>query len=415
MKKLFRQAKKHLVGGVNSPVRAFNYVGGDPVIIERGKGSKVYDHSGRAYVDYVLSFGAIILGHAHQRVVRDTGEALKNGMAFGATTQNEIELAKRIKKAIPGIEKLRFVNSGTEAVMSAVRLARGYTSRDKIVKFKNSYHGHADYFLAKGGSGLATLGIPDSKGVPDDFTKHTIISSSGDKEDIDRVFRKHGRDIAAVVVEPAGGNYGVIPPDVSFLRHLRKVTQKYGALLIFDEVITAFRFSYGTLGNRLGVRPDLVCLGKIIGGGLPIGAYGGRAAIMDHLAPLGEVYQASTFAGNPVVMRAGLTTLESLSELKKKYTTLRETTKEISEFAEEEAKKNNIELKVTSYGTMFSFKFGDKEHFKKFFRGLLAEGVYIAPSEYEANFLSFAHTKSDINKTKRAIRKAINGGDHGTA
>ncbi|MFC1479959.1 glutamate-1-semialdehyde 2,1-aminomutase [Candidatus Omnitrophota bacterium] len=407
MKDLLTSAKKHLVGGVNSPVRSFNYVGGNPVLMEKGKGSKVYDQGGNAYIDYVLSFGALMLGHAHPRVIKQTQRIVKKGMGFGTTTRVEVELAALIKKSTPGIEKIRFVNSGTEAVMSALRLARGYTSRDKIIKFANSYHGHADYLLVKSGSGLASLSIPVSKGVPADFIKHTIVLNYGDKKDIDRIFKKHGRDIAAVVVEPAGGNYGVIPPDKDFLKRLRSITKKYGVLLIFDEIITGFRFSYGTLGDKLGIKPDLVCLGKIIGGGLPIGAYGGREEIMDHLAPLGEVYQASTFAGNPVVMQAGIETLKAISSLKGKYRLLVELTEDLSQTIQKEAKKQGIELEVSHYGPMFSLKFREKAQFQRFYRILLSRGVYLAPSEYETNFISFAHTTKDIEKTKIVIRRAF--------
>ncbi len=403
MKKLLNKAKEHLVGGVNSPVRSFNYVGGDPILIKKGKGSKFYDLKGKEYIDYVLSFGALMLGHAHPEVVKDSQKALSRGLNFGVTTSVEIELAELIKTAVKGIEKIRFVNSGTEAVMGAVRLARGYTGREKIVKFENSYHGHADYLLAKSGSGLASLGIPFSKGVPKDFTKHTIISKYGDKEDIDRVFRRYKGKIAAVIVEPAGGNYGVIPPDKDFLMHLREVTKKYGSLLIFDEVITGFRASYGTLGDKLGIKPDLVCLGKIIGGGLPVGAYGGGKKIMDNLAPLGEVYQASTFAGNPVVMQAGLTSLKNIYKQRGKYKVLVKRVQDLSETVQREAEKNNIDLKVSYYGTMFSFKFGNKDLFKKFFWELILKGIFIAPSEFEANFVSFANTEKDFENTKKII------------
>jgi len=407
MKGLRIRANKYFVGGVNSPVRAFNYVGGESLIMDKGKGSKIYDQNGNVYIDYVLSFGAIMLGHAHPGVVRDTQKILKKGAGFGTTTHVEIELAALLRESISGLGKIRFVNSGTEALMSAVRLARGYTSRDKIIKFADSYHGHADCFLAKSGSGLATLNIPISKGVPADFIKHTIVSKNGDKENIDRIFRKHGDEIAAVVIEPAGGNHGVIPPDKAFLKHLRKITRKYRTLLIFDEIITGFRFSYGTLGDALGISPDLICLGKIIGGGLPVGAYGGSEKIMNNLAPAGDVYQASTFAGNPIVMQAGLTTLKNISRTKRKYKISADMTEDLVKAAQEKAFENGVDLKVSHYGTMFSFKFGDKNRFKKFFWKLISGGIYIAPSEYEANFISFAHTDKDIGRTKKMIERAL--------
>ena len=294
-KRLFNEAKRHLVGGVDSPVRSFKYVGGDPVLIDRGSGSRIYDHDGNEYIDYVLSFGAVILGHNHRAVTSAVKRRANRGLAFGATHTAEIRLASAIKGAIPFIDKVRFVNSGTEAVMGAVRLARGYTGRDMIVKFEHSYHGHADYLLASGGSGLATLGIPSSSGVPEDFTKHTIIAPANNIEVLERIFKRSGRRIAAVLVEPVGGNYGVVPPDTDFLKNLKKLTKKYGAVLIFDEVITGFRFGYGSAAQKFGILPDLIVLGKIIGGGLPIGAYGGMEKIMRHLAPSGNVYQASTF------------------------------------------------------------------------------------------------------------------------
>jgi len=407
MSRLIDRAKRHFVGGVNSPVRSFDYVGGDPIIADRGRGARIYDRAGKGYIDYTLSFGALILGHAHPGVLRDTRRIIKKGLHFGTTTAIEVELAERIKKAVPGMERIRFVNSGTEAVMGAIRLARGYTARDKVVKFADSYHGHADYLLAKAGSGLASLNIPLSRGVPADFFKHTIISRYGDKNGIDRVFAKYGRGIAAVVVEPAGGNFGVRPPDTDFLRYLRQVSREHKALLIFDEVITGFRFSYGSLGDKLGVEADLTVLGKIIGGGLPVGAYGGSGRIMRCLAPAGEVYQASTFAGNPVVMQAGATTLKNLSGLKKKYDSLAARVSALCVFIRDEAGKRRLRLELSSYGTMFSFKFGEREQFKRFFWGLVSRGIYIAPSEFEANFISFAHTDNDIGKTRDAVKNVL--------
>jgi len=404
---LFDRAVKYLVGGVNSPVRSFNYVGGRPVLIRKGKGSKIYDHDGNVYIDYVLSYGALILGHAHPSVVKGVGEIAANGLGFGTTGSGEIELAGLIRKAIPSMKKIRFVNSGTEAVMGAVRLARGYTGRNKILKFTNAYHGHADYFLVKGGSGLASMQIPLSKGVPADFIKHTLVADYGDKTSIDRIFKRYGSEIAAVVVEPVGGNYGVVAPDEEFLKHLRRVTEKHGTLLVFDEIITGFRFTYGSAATKFGIQPDLICLGKIIGGGLPIGAYGGREEVMDHLAPLGEVYQASTFAGNPVVMQAGVSTLRQLSALRRRYKSLAKMTEDLSQTVQKEAERCDIDLEVSYYGTMFSFKFRSKDQFQYFYGMLLERGVYLAPSEYEANFLSFEHTAEDIEKTKTVMRDIL--------
>jgi len=404
---LFNQAKECLVGGVNSPVRSFSYIGREPVLIKQGKGARVFDYDRNSYIDYVLSFGALFLGHAHPRVVKSIRRRVRKGFGFGATSLEEIELARLIGKAIPILEKIRFVNSGTESLMSAIRLARGYTGREKIVKFKNAYHGHADYLLTKGGSGLATLNIASSKGVPSDFTKHTIVLDYADKASIEEAFQKHAQDIAAVVIEPIGGNYGVVAPDKGFLQYLREVTQKHKSLLIFDEVITGFRFRFGSVAEIFGVEPDLICLGKIIGGGLPIGAFGGKKDIMDKLAPLGEVYQASTFAGNPIVMKAGFTTLSVLESLKNKYTLLEQLANELVDSFKRSAKHYNIDLTVSSYRTMFSLKFKQKGKFGSFYKRMLEEGVYLAPSEFEANFLSFAHTKRDIETTKKAARRAF--------
>jgi glutamate-1-semialdehyde 2,1-aminomutase len=407
MKKTIKEAKELLVGGVNSPVRSFNYVGGDPLFVKKARGSKIYDDKGRGYIDYVLSFGANILGHAHTEVVKAAQNAIRDGVSYGVTTWHEVELAGIIRKAIRGIEKIRFVNSGTEAVMSAIRLARGYTSRDKIVKFKNSYHGHADYLLVKGGSGLATQGIPFSKGVPKEFIEHTLLAEYGSKENIDRILKKHGKKVAAIIVEPAGGNYGVIPPDRDFLRHIRKLSRKYGTLIISDEIITGFRFSYGALVDMLGIKPDLYCLGKIIGGGLPIGAYGGSGKIMKELAPEGKVYQASTFGGNPVVMRSGIATLKTLPKNINNYEKLTDKVRDLTKILKDEAKNNGHNLEVAEYGSMFSIKFDKQKEFQEFYKRLLSNGVFLAPSEYEANFISFAHTQADIQKTKNAIRKAM--------
>ena len=397
--KIFTEARKYLVGGVNSPVRAFNYVGGDPLIIKKGRGSRVYDHDGNEYIDYVLSWGSLILGHAFPDLVRAVRSAAGDGLSFGATNIKEVELAKLIHGAIPFVEKIRFVNSGTEAVMGAVRLARGHTGREKIVKFENSYHGHADYLLVSGGSGLATLKIPQSLGVPRSFIKDTIVLPYCDLQKLEETFKRYGNEIAAVLVEPVGGNYGVLPPDIDFLKHLRKITYQYSTLLIADEVITGFRFSFGSFMRKVGILPDLVCLGKIIGGGLPIGAYGGGVKIMNKLAPLGKVYQASTFSGNPVVMQAGISTLKVLASSGARYGQIEKFTEHLSIAIETAARARNIDLKVSRFGSIFSLKFKERGDFKKFYKGMLSGGAYFAPSEFESNFLSFAHTKKDIDDT----------------
>ncbi|MDP2922499.1 MAG: glutamate-1-semialdehyde 2,1-aminomutase [Candidatus Omnitrophota bacterium] len=405
--KIFREAKNYLVGGVNSPVRSFGYAGVEPLLIKKGKGAKVYDYDGNSYIDYVLSWGVLILGHAYPAVIKDLKKTIEYGLSFGTTNAHEVELAKILKDVIPFAEKIRFVNSGTEAVMGAVRLARGYTGRDKIIKFEHSYHGHADYLLARAGSGLATLKIPLSLGVPKDFIKDTLVIPYRDKILLDKVFKRYGKEIAAVLVEPVGGNYGVIPPDVEFLKYLRVVTKQHGSLLIADEIITGFRFNFGSFIFKSGITPDLICLGKIIGGGLPIGAYGGSKKIMDYLAPLGEVYQASTFSGNPIVMQAGIVTLRALANLRKDYGQLRDLTAFLSNTLKEIARAYRVNLEVNRFGSMFSLKFSKKEDFKKFYRGMLKAGVYFAPSEFEANFLSFAHTKKDIDNTISLARRQL--------
>jgi len=406
--RLFKKAEQVLVGGVDSPARAFTYIGDKPLLIRRGKGAKVYDYDNNTYIDYVLSYGALILGHAHEKVLKSIKETMGSGLAFGTTTSLEVQLAERIKNAIPLLNKIRFTTSGTEAVMGAVRLARGVTGRDKIIKFSHSYHGHADYLLAKAGSGLATLGLPASKGVPRDFTKHTLVAPFGDNNRIEKIFKKHGSDIAAVLVEPVGGNNGVTLPDIRFLKNLRKLTRRFGSLLIFDEVITGFRFHFGSCADYFKIKPDIICLGKIIGGGLPIGAYGGSRKIMEHLAPLGSVYQASTFSGNPVVMSAGLATLNVLESLKKDYKRIEQAISGLSRALEETAEASGIGITVRHFGSMFSIRFEKKKLFQEFYKILLGKGVYLAPSEYESNFLSFAHKKSDINKTVAAVKEAFN-------
>lgn len=407
-KTVIRAAKRVLVGGVDSPVRAFNYVGGDPIPIKRGRGASVYDYDGKRYIDYALSYGASILGHAHPEITAAIKKTSASGVGFGATHGVEVELAEKIRKAIPSLEKIRFVSSGTEAVMGAVRLARGVTGREKIVKFSHSYHGHADYLLAKAGSGLATLGLPASKGVPRDFTRHTLIADYGDENLIGSIFKKYGPCIAAVLVEPVGGNDGVVLPDTSFLRKIRSLTKKSGALLIFDEVITGFRFRFGSAADYFGIRPDIICLGKIIGGGLPVGAYGGSEKVMKYLAPAGPVYQASTFSGNPVVMSAGLATLRVLGSSRKGYKRISRLASYLGKTLEREARFCGIDVTTRHFGGMFSVRFKKKKHFQVFYRLLLEKGVYFAPSEYEANFISFAHADKDIRNTITAIKETFN-------
>jgi len=406
-RKLFNLAERYLVGGVDSPVRSFKYVGARPLLIKAGRGVKVFDYNNKEYLDYVLSWGAAILGHAHPAVIKIIKKKLESGLSFGTTNQTEIELAQGIVRTIPFIQKVRFVNSGTEAVMGAVRLARAYTRRDKIIKFANSYHGHADYLLAKAGSGLATLGIPASSGVPKDFVKHTLILPFGDKGALDAAFKKYKSEIAAVLVEPIGGNYGVLPPDIEFLKTIRDLTKRNKSLLIFDEVITGFRFHFGAASQIFNIVPDLICLGKVIGGGLPIGAYAGKTKIMDSLAPLGKVYQASTFSGSPIVMQAGLTTLKILKKSKGDYLRLNNLNEYLILNLKNEALIHGVKLKISHYGSMFSLRFKSKEEFARFYRLMLSKGIFLAPSEFEANFLSFAHSKKDIDKTLLAAKNVF--------
>lgn len=377
------------------------------MLFKEGRGAYLVDYDNHRYLDYCLGWGAMILGHAYPGVIRQIKQSLSSGLGFGATHKSEIELAKIICRAIPFVESLRFVNSGTEAVMSALRLARGYKGRDKIIKFTNSYHGHADFLLARAGSGLASLNIPTSAGVPRAYLKDTLILPFGNTQLLEATLRRFKHEIAAVLVEPIGGNYGVLPLDQEFLQQIRKLTKKYSALLIFDEVITGFRFRFGSFTDSPGITPDLVCLGKIIGGGLPIGAYAGSKQIMRKLAPLGKVYQASTFAGNPIVMNAGIATLEALKKQSMGYLRSKALTSRLVYAIRKLEISADLGLKIDFYGNMFSLRFKERRHFAKLFRGLLKAGVYLAPSEFEANFVSFAHTQEQIDKTIVAFKHAL--------
>ncbi|MBE0479210.1 glutamate-1-semialdehyde 2,1-aminomutase [Candidatus Aerophobetes bacterium] len=419
MNTLFEEAKKYIPGGVNSPVRAFKAVGGEPVFMEKGKGSKIYDINGREYIDYVLSWGPLILGHAHPQIVGKIKKVLDKGTSFGSPTPGETELAKLIVRAVPGIEKIRLVNSGTEATMSAIRLARGYTGRDKIVKFEGCYHGHADYLLVKAGSGATTLGFPDSGGVPRDFTQNTILVPYNDICAVHKVIKEHHPEIAAVIIEPVAGNMGVVLPEDDFLQKLREITAEYGILLIFDEVITGFRLSYGGAQKYFDIIPDLTCLGKIIGGGFPVGAYGGRKEIMDYLSPLGPVYQAGTLSGNPIAVWAGICTLKLLSQ-PGVYEKLEEKTKNLVGSLQENARKLGVNIYINQIGSMFTLFFSphrvydyqsakksDEKKFAQYFQGMLRKGVYLPCSQYETNFLSLVHTQEDIEKTLKANYESL--------
>ncbi|MCM8795859.1 MAG: glutamate-1-semialdehyde 2,1-aminomutase [Candidatus Omnitrophica bacterium] len=402
-KKLFDEARKFIPGGVNSPVRSFQAVGGYPVFVKEARGSKIYGECGKEFIDYCLSWGALILGHAHPEVTEVLLETIKKGTSFGTATRLEIELAKLIVEAIPSIEQVRLTNSGTEAVMTAIRLARAYTKKDKIVKFAGAYHGHADYLLVKAGSAQATLGILASAGVPKDFIKHTLVLPYNDIEKVKETVKKYQKDLAAIIVEPVAANCGVVLPQEGFLQYLRNLADKYNIVLIFDEVITGFRISYSGAQGYFKVKPDLTCLGKIIGGGLPVGAFGGRKEIMQLLAPQGPVYQAGTLSGNPVAVSAGIATLNILKR-DNPYSALEERTKGFCEKIEKKALNSKIRLKVNQIGSIFSLFFiDDVKLFKKFFHGLLRNGVYFSPSVFEANFLSVAHSSQDLDKTLEFI------------
>lgn len=408
-KALFADAQKYIPGGVNSPVRAFRAVGRTPVFIERAKGAYIYDADGNKYIDYVCSWGPCILGHANEAVISAVKSACDNGLSFGAPTEKETQLAKMIVDAVPAAEKVRLVSSGTEAVMSAIRAARGYTSKSKIIKFKGNYHGHSDGLLVKAGSGLLTDSVPDSAGVPKGYAENTLLADYNSEESVEELFRNHN-DIAAVIIEPVAANMGVVPPRKGFLKFLRDITEKYNALLIFDEVITGFRLAYGGAGAYYGITPDLVTLGKIVGGGMPLAAYGGRADIMDVVAPVGNVYQAGTLSGNPIAVTAGIETLKILKRSPDIYD---ETDKKASRL---EAAYRNKGLTVNRAGSLLSAFFTDKAvydyhsalksdtaKFADYFSDMLEQGIYTAPSQFEAMFISSAHSDEDIENTISAI------------
>ncbi len=416
---LFAKAKNILPGGVDSPVRAFRAVGGQPLFIERGEGPYLYDVDGNRFIDYVLSWGPLILGHAHPDVVAALQEALVKGTSYGAPSPLEIELAEQVRALMPHIEMLRFVNSGTEATMSALRLARAYTGRHKIIKFEGCYHGHADLLLVQAGSGVATLGLPDSPGVPPSTVQDTLVARYNDLESVQALFAQYPEDIAALIVEPVAGNMGVIPPADGFLAGLRRLTREYGALLIFDEVMTGFRVHPGGAQTLYGVTPDLTTLGKVIGGGLPVGAYGGGREIMEMVAPAGPVYQAGTLSGNPLAMTAGIVTLRAL-QAPEVWETLERRATALTQGIGHAAQEAGVPIQQTRVGTMFATFFTetpvrdwdtvkacDTARFGRFFSAMLAEGVYLAPSQFEAGFLSTTHDDQVIARTLEAARTAF--------
>jgi glutamate-1-semialdehyde 2,1-aminomutase len=407
---LFHKALSLIPGGVNSPVRAFRSVGGTPPLIVRGEGSRIWDVDGNDYIDYVCSWGPLLLGHRHPAILAALEEALARGTSFGAPTEQEVELAEIIRSIVPSMEMVRLVNSGTEAAMSAIRVARGFTGRDLIVKFEGCYHGHVDSLLVKAGSGVATLGIPDTAGVPAAFADTTIAVPYNSADAVESAFRNHPGRIAAVILEPVAGNMGCVPPAPGFLEAMRSITERHGALLIFDEVMTGFRVAFGGAQQLYGVRPDLTTLGKVIGGGLPIGAYGGRADIMAKVAPSGPIYQAGTLSGNPLAVAAGLAMLRHLAAHPEVYAQLEERTARLAE-APPGCAANRVgsmftlfftEDKVTDYA---SAKRSDTARFARYFHWMLERGIYLAPSQFEAAFVSAAHTDEDITRTAEAARE----------
>jgi glutamate-1-semialdehyde 2,1-aminomutase len=416
---LFAEAQKWIPGGVNSPVRAFRGVGIPPRFIDRASGSKIFDIDGNEYIDYVGSWGPIILGHSHPNVVKALGEAGSRGLSFGAPTAAEVELARMIVEAVPSIEMVRMVNSGTEATMAAIRVARGYTGREKVIKFEGGYHGHGDHLLVKAGSGATTLGVPDSKGVPADFAKHTLTARYNDLGSVEALVEANPEDIACIILEPVAGNMGVVAPRPGFLDGLRRICDEHNIVLIFDEVMTGFRVAYGGAQSLYGVMPDMTCLGKIIGGGLPVGAYGGRRDIMEHVAPLGGVYQAGTLSGNPLAMTAGLETLKVLAE-PGVYEKLREKTDFLCEGLMQSAADAGILISCSRVGAMFTVFFSsspvedyetatksDIKAFGRYFVEMLNQEIYLPPSQFEAVFVSLSHSQEDLERTLTAARIAF--------
>ena len=418
---LFNEAKNYIPGGVNSPVRAFKGVGGEPIYFERGEGAYLYDVDGNEYIDYVGSWGPMILGHSNPSIVDAVRTELDKGLGFGAPTEIETSLAKKICQLMPSIELVRMVSSGTEATMSAIRLARGYTKRDKIVKFEGCYHGHSDSLLVKAGSGALTLGVPTSPGVPNDLAKHTLTLEYNNLDSVKTLFSKMGEEVGCIIVEPVAGNMNCIPPKEGFLQGLRKLCDDYGGLLIFDEVMTGFRVALGGAQAYYGVKPDLTTLGKVIGGGLPVAAFGGRNEIMSQIAPLGPIYQAGTLSGNPLSMASGLAMLSVIEADDSFYQNLSESTEYLVNGIVAAANTNNVPMTSNNVGGMFGLFFSseekvtnfsqasncDLESFKKFYKSMIRQGVYFAPSAYECGFLSAAHTKNELDETINAALTAF--------
>lgn len=417
---LFREAQKHMPGGVNSPVRAFKSVGRDPLFISRAKGSKIYDADGNEYIDYIGSWGPMILGHANVRVTNAIKTATDQSTSFGASSEKEIELATLVKKFVPAVELVRFVNSGTEATMSAMRLARAFTGRDKIIKFEGCYHGHGDSFLSKAGSGVATLGLPDSPGVTKSTAKDTLNARYNDLASVEQLVDENKGEIAAIFIEPVAGNMGCVPADINFLKSVREFCTAQGIVLIFDEVMSGFRVAKGGAQELYGITPDLSTFGKVIGGGLPVGAYGGRRDIMQMIAPSGPVYQAGTLSGNPLAMTAGIETLKIIDEDEKFYAKLEQISGDLESAIRDAMGELGVNLTLNRVGSMFtlffteaavtdfdSAKTSDTGKFASYFNAMLEDGVYLPPSQFEASFVSIAHKEEDLNKTVNAVRKAL--------
>jgi glutamate-1-semialdehyde 2,1-aminomutase len=416
----FAAASGVIIGGVNSPVRAWKSVGGDPVFVSHAQGSKIYDSTGKEYIDYVLSWGPMILGHAHPDVIAAICRTAQSGTSFGAPTDAETEMARLICEAIPAIERVRMTSSGTEATMTAIRLARGYTGRSMIIKFDGCYHGHADSLLIKAGSGVTTLGIPGSPGIPEALAKLTLSLPYNDIAALEKAIERYASELAAIIVEPVAGNMGVVLPQEDFLKKLRELTSKNNIVLIFDEVITGFRFSFGGFQNLIGIDPDLTCLGKIIGGGMPVGAVGGKKSIMEKLAPTGDIYQAGTLSGNPLAMSAGITTLKILQSKDDAFASLTDQTNRLCREMEKLFAQRGIAVCINKIYSMFTIFFqpgpvydlntalqSDTNLYARFFHGMIKNGVWLAPSQFEAGFISFAHTDKDIEQTLTGLAKTL--------
>lgn len=415
-KVLFEKSLEKIPGGVNSPVRAFGSVGGSPLFIKSANADRIYDVDGNEFIDYVCSWGPGILGHAHPQVIEAVKKACVDGLTFGAPTKKELELAELITDAMPSIEKVRLVNSGTEATMSAIRTARGYTGRDMIIKFRGNYHGHSDGLLVKAGSAALTTAVPDSAGVPDSYTQNTLVAEYNNEDSVRELMEQYGENVAAIIVEPVAANMGVVPPKKGFLKFLRDITLKYETVLIFDEVITGFRLKFGGAQEYFGVKPDMTTLGKIVGGGMPIAAYGGKKEIMDRVSPTGPVYQAGTLSGNPIATTAGIETLKILKAHPEYYKQIDESAKKLADAYRKMAKEKNIPLHVNQIGSLLSaFQTGevvddydsaltsDTNAYTEYFWKMLDNGIYVAPAQFEAMFVSVAHTKEDIERTCEVI------------